>query len=112
MSGIAEFPSGRKPFTADELDGEERRQHLIERRKKRFDGIVARCEQTGDPLIELYEIAQILAATVPRVTVAMVAQRLVSSAKLGAFPTPRTGFGRESDRSAVRGLIDLFNLRP
>lgn len=110
MDKLPEFPPRLKPFATDELAEEERRQKLIARRKKRFDGIVARYEQIGDPLIELNDIAQNLAATLPGVTSAMVAQRLVSSAKLGAFPTPRTGFGREPNRSAVRGLIDLYSL--
>jgi hypothetical protein len=110
VAKLSDLPSWLKPFAADELKEEERRQKLIERRKKRFDGIVARYEQIGDLLIEFNDIAQNLTATIPGITSAMVAQRLVSSAKLGAFPTPRTGFGREPNRSAVRGLVDLYSL--
>jgi hypothetical protein len=97
-----------------EFEREERLNQLALRRGERFfaaGGLCERCERTGDELIELSEIVRLLVTTVPDLTQAAVLEHFLSSVQYGHFPVLGTGFGREPERRAVRGLIDLVNLR-
>jgi hypothetical protein len=129
MSNIPEFPSGLKPFTAEELEQEEQRQRLeaaraeayrirqqqrdridarnqkVKRRPMRFARIEASYRERHDDLILFGMIVDLLAATVPDIT-----QRFLAAVECGDFPIIGTGFRREPDRRAVNALIDFHSL--
>jgi hypothetical protein len=110
MKKLPDLPAWLKPFTADELEQEERRQ----RRAKRFfgaGGLCERYERTGDALIEFDTIVGLVTASHPDLNAIQLIRLFIISTQLGAFPLPGTGFGRQPDRSVVRGLVDVFNLR-
>jgi hypothetical protein len=88
----------------------QKRQRLVASRGRRFigsNGLIAKFERSGDPLLELQFLAALVAG--PGLTPQQVIQRLVMSAELGAFPVPGTGFREYGDRRAVRDLLDLHS---
>ena len=87
----------------DPLEDDPRRSEIVLRRIARFFGVEGLCEayeRRGDHLVQLHDIANLLADTVPGVTRDAVIRRLLFSAR-------NNWFGRHGLRQTVKQLIDL-----
>lgn len=103
------------PFTAAEMEAEERRQALAHRRYRQFftrkGCLIGRYQAIGDELIEFSEIVSghVNRPDLSPLSGQQIIGLFVDHAVRGNFPKPGTGLWSYRDRDVVRALIDLFD---
>lgn len=92
----------------DHLEDDPRQSEIVLRRIARFfeaGGICDAYERRGDQPVQFYDIANLMADTVPALSRDAVIRRFLFSAKTGWF-------GRHGPRQTIEQLIDLDNFPP